>query len=384
MAKISVIIPCYKVEQLWIERIFRTLQLQTIGFENLEIILVVDASPDDTFERLLAFEQLFPENVLLVNSTEKLGPGGARNVGMSYASADYIAFLDSDDWVEPHFYQHLYDKMIEYNCDMVKSYACHNSKDNSLEMDPGLPPTRNGNHEDKLWVLPAAPDPRRKEYLNRASNGIIGIWSILYNKAFLESNDICFPAIYKYEDNYFHYLADYCARRIYFLEEKSYHWMVSSNSITTTDLNITAWQDRMTIELLKLDTYKERGLFEPYHDEIERDFILLYYANTIHIITNSSVRVQKALIDHMLATTRAHFPNYKSNPVILANQYLCSPFVDFIIEKVKQLNPSSSLPSPEIMERIQYLSFLDVLDANLSQEELDWWTSAYKILSNNC
>ncbi len=39
MAKISVIIPCYKVRQEWLERIFRTLQLQTIGFENLEKFL---------------------------------------------------------------------------------------------------------------------------------------------------------------------------------------------------------------------------------------------------------------------------------------------------------------------------------------------------------
>ena len=56
MKKVSVIVPCYKLKEEWLERLFHSLKQQTIGFENLEIVFVVDASPDDTFERLKCYE----------------------------------------------------------------------------------------------------------------------------------------------------------------------------------------------------------------------------------------------------------------------------------------------------------------------------------------
>lgn len=96
--KISVIIPYHNVEQ-YIDRTLSSLSSQTIGVENLEIICVDDASTDNIWEHLLAWEQKYPENILLVQCEENGRQGRARNIGLSHATDEWIAFIDSDDWM---------------------------------------------------------------------------------------------------------------------------------------------------------------------------------------------------------------------------------------------------------------------------------------------
>ena len=96
MKKISVIIPCYNA-QAYIPRCLHSIFSQTIGMETLEIILVNDASTDHTLDILLQFENKFPDSVIVVNLEQNIRQGGARNVGLSYASGEYVAFLDADD-----------------------------------------------------------------------------------------------------------------------------------------------------------------------------------------------------------------------------------------------------------------------------------------------
>ena len=118
------------------ERLLNCLSNQTIGFEYVEVIFVVDASPDDTFLRLQVWEARYPENILLINSMEKIGPGGARSLGIQYASGEYVAFIDQDDWVEPCMYEHMYAKAVAYDCDVVESY---NTRDKEYCYNEGEP-----------------------------------------------------------------------------------------------------------------------------------------------------------------------------------------------------------------------------------------------------
>lgn len=72
---------------------------QTIGLEHLEIILANDASTDATLDNLMEWDQRFPENIMVITYEENLCQGGARNVGFSCESGDFIGFVDSDDWM---------------------------------------------------------------------------------------------------------------------------------------------------------------------------------------------------------------------------------------------------------------------------------------------
>jgi glycosyltransferase involved in cell wall biosynthesis len=107
MFKISVIIPCYNVEA-YIDRCLESVMSQTIGLEHLEVIAVNDASTDRTLEKLYQWERRFPENIMVITYEKNIRQGGARNIGLQYASGEYIGFVDADDWIDSAMYQKLF------------------------------------------------------------------------------------------------------------------------------------------------------------------------------------------------------------------------------------------------------------------------------------
>ena len=86
---------------------------QTIGFDKLQFIFVDDASTDDnkTWNCIVQFEHIHPNEVIAVHLDENRAQGGAKNIGISYAEAEYIGFVDSDDWIEEDFIEILYKNM---------------------------------------------------------------------------------------------------------------------------------------------------------------------------------------------------------------------------------------------------------------------------------
>lgn len=118
MKKISVIIPCYNVAA-YIDRCLMSIEAQTMGMEELEIICIDDASADSTWVHLRKWEQMYPENILLIQQKVNRRLGAARNLGVRYASADWIAFVDADDWLEKDYFEKLYVPAAHYKCDVV-------------------------------------------------------------------------------------------------------------------------------------------------------------------------------------------------------------------------------------------------------------------------
>ena len=110
MKKISVIIPVYKVEA-YLERCVTSLFHQT--YSNLEIILVDDGSPDRSGEICDKLAQQDPR--IRVLHKKNGGLSDARNAGIEMSTGDYIAFLDSDDWVDPNMLELLYRLCEENN-----------------------------------------------------------------------------------------------------------------------------------------------------------------------------------------------------------------------------------------------------------------------------
>lgn len=111
---ISAIIPCYNVEK-YIDRCLSSVVQQSIGMEHMQIILVNDASTDNTLEKLLLWETRYSDNILVITYEQNIRQGGARNIGLNYATGDYIGFVDSDDWIEPD----MYDRELIYGHNIV-------------------------------------------------------------------------------------------------------------------------------------------------------------------------------------------------------------------------------------------------------------------------
>ena len=111
---ISVIVPVYKAEP-YLEKCVSSIRNQTYG--NLEIILVNDGSPDNCGRMCDAFAQEDPR--IRVFHKENGGQSSARNLGLDHMQGEYVAFVDSDDWIEPDLYQRLYALMTQYNAQIA-------------------------------------------------------------------------------------------------------------------------------------------------------------------------------------------------------------------------------------------------------------------------
>ena len=116
MPKVSIIVPVYNAQDT-LAACLGNLVHQTL--EEIELILVNDASTDRSLQILMDCEQTYPDKVILVNLEENRGPGGARNVGLQYASGEYIGFVDSDDIADISMYEKLYTTALQNDYDMV-------------------------------------------------------------------------------------------------------------------------------------------------------------------------------------------------------------------------------------------------------------------------
>ena len=111
--KISIVIPIYKVEP-YLHKCIDSILAQT--YTNLEIILVDDGSPDRCPE--ICDEYAKKDSRINVIHKENGGLSDARNAGLDICSGEYIAFVDSDDWIEPYMYEKLLDNMIRFSAEM--------------------------------------------------------------------------------------------------------------------------------------------------------------------------------------------------------------------------------------------------------------------------
>lgn len=113
MAMISLIIPIYNSEQ-YLEQCLDSIQNQT--FSDFETILVNDGSTDGSegiCQRYAAGDSRFR-----LISIPNRGAAGARNVGLEASVGEYIAFTDSDDWLEPDYLSYLYSGLNQTHADI--------------------------------------------------------------------------------------------------------------------------------------------------------------------------------------------------------------------------------------------------------------------------
>lgn len=129
MPKVSIIVPAYNAEKT-LTACLTNLVHQTLA--DIELILVNDCSTDNTLQIMMDCESQFSDKVLVVNSDKNRGAGGARNVGLLYATGDYIGFVDSDDLVTFDMYEKLFNKAQEGDYDIVDCGYYNEAEDNAI------------------------------------------------------------------------------------------------------------------------------------------------------------------------------------------------------------------------------------------------------------
>lgn len=113
-AKISVIVPIYRVEP-YLRKCLDSIAGQT--YQNLEIILVDDGSPDNC--GAICDEYAAKDSRFRVIHKENGGVSSARNTGLDIAEGDWIAWVDPDDWIEADMLQYLLEGALNYRADIA-------------------------------------------------------------------------------------------------------------------------------------------------------------------------------------------------------------------------------------------------------------------------
>lgn len=114
MLKISVIIPVYRAEQ-YLDQCVRSLLDQT--YPNLEIILVDDGSPDGS--GVMCDGYAAQDARVKVIHKENSGANASRAAGLAEATGDYVAFMDSDDWIDPDAFSQCVQQIRQDDADCV-------------------------------------------------------------------------------------------------------------------------------------------------------------------------------------------------------------------------------------------------------------------------
>lgn len=112
-------VPVYNNEQ-YLNQLFKNLLNQTIGFENLEVVLINDGSTDNTELILKKFASKY-ENVTFLSNEKNKGAAYTRNRGIDTCTTDYLIFMDADDDYAENFIEIYYNTIIKHAADIVKS-----------------------------------------------------------------------------------------------------------------------------------------------------------------------------------------------------------------------------------------------------------------------
>ena len=129
MKKVSVVVAAYNAHDT-LARCLSCLVNQTL--QDIEIIVVNDASTDDTWEIMQRCEAQFPDKMVIINCDVNSGPGGARSIGLDAASGEYIGISDADDYVSTSMYEQLYKRAMETGADIVDSGIYKEQDDNAF------------------------------------------------------------------------------------------------------------------------------------------------------------------------------------------------------------------------------------------------------------
>lgn len=185
--KLSIIIPCYGVER-YLDRCMNTVVNQSL--QDIEIILVDDKSPDRV-------PQICDEwagrdaRITVIHKTVNEGLGFARNTGLEIATGEYIAFIDSDDFVSTDMYEVLYNKAKQNDNDVVccNCIEYYDSKKQIQRLDLTKEITFIGRNEVDEFLLdmigPLPEFPRSVKY--RGS-----VWHAIYRHSIFKKYNIKF------------------------------------------------------------------------------------------------------------------------------------------------------------------------------------------------
>lgn len=289
---VSVIVPVYNVEK-YLEKCIRSLLSQTCS--NLEIILVDDGSPDACPQICDLYADKDPR--VKVIHKENGGLSDARNAGIEAASGDYIAFVDSDDYIAPQMIQTLLQYAIDKKADIS---VCNYYK--VFENGEKL-------YHPKTVQEKAMTNLEALEDIFTSSNLCEVItWNKLYASHLFKGTGIRFPVGRIHEDNFTTYKLFYAAEKVVYVDIPLYYYVQRNDSIMGRAFDERRLQILEAAEQTKV-FIQENDV--PLIQQVENYEMLMYFNVLNEMIGGhiQSERIQNRICDFLLSHKKEYLHN---------------------------------------------------------------------------
>ena len=353
MKMISVIIPCYNVEK-YIDRCLTSLERQTVGMNSLEIICLDDKSADGTLDKLHEWEKKYPDNICIVELPDNGRQGRARNIGLEYATCEWVAFIDSDDWVEPDYFEKLSAHVGAASGEAVFDIiACSYGRDSAVELSyfseipktavaaaefrgteatdqpditaksesgsdqPGVTAALGTEPPDRDFRIVSAYTPEEHRAFFHEQKLDYAVYAKLIRRDFLISNQIFFPEGLTYEDIYWGCLVNMYAERACIIPDKLYHYFVNTQATLLTG-DSDHHYDMLTVWEILWKEFIIRGLYDAYREEIELEFIYSCALAFWKIIALRFKEPPYSMYQLLCIFTQSHLPDIWVNRYVKA------------------------------------------------------------------
>lgn len=289
MPKVSVIVPIYNVEK-YLEKCINSLLSQTL--EDIQIILVNDGSKDNSGNIAKECEKNNKNRIIYVEK-ENGGLSDARNYGLKYATGDFIAFLDSDDYIEKNAYEEMYNKAIEENADYVEC--------------------------DFIWEFPNKirvdkqyPYKNKKEMLSFVR---VVAWNKLIKRQLITDNNLEFPKGLRYEDVEFTYKLIPFINKFAYVDKPFIHYVQREGSIANVQNERTA--DIFTVLDNVIEFYKKNNIYEEYRNELEYNYARYLLCSSLKRMCKIKDKtIREKLLTESWERLNLNFPNWKENVIL--------------------------------------------------------------------
>ena len=289
MPKVSVIVPIYNVEK-YLEKCINSLLSQTL--EDIQIILVNDGSKDNSGNIAKECEKNNKNRIIYVEK-ENGGLSDARNYGLKYATGDFIAFLDSDDYIEKNAYEEMYNKAIEENADYVEC--------------------------DFIWEFPNKirvdkqyPYKNKKEMLSFVR---VVAWNKLIKRQLITDNNLEFPKGLRYEDVEFTYKLIPFINKFAYVDKPFIHYVQREGSIANVQNERTA--EIFTVQDNVIEFYKKNNIYEKYRDELEYNYARYLLCSSLKRMCKIKDKtIREKLLTESWKRLNSNFPNWKENVIL--------------------------------------------------------------------
>lgn len=219
MVGLSIIVPVYNVER-YLRRCIDSILKQT--FRDFEVILINDGSTDNS--RTICNEYKRLDTRINIINQKNGGLSSARNEGLKKANGEYIAFVDSDDYISNNMFMKMMKLANEYNCDIVScGYRRFEGKFCT-------------NEESSEQIFKFSNREALNNYLLNYDDKDRKMDTVVWNKIYRRTlfNNIEFPEGKIYEDGYVTYKLLYKANNIIHIDDELYYYFQKSDSISNS------------------------------------------------------------------------------------------------------------------------------------------------------